>query len=86
MASRCQHSRELVENFFVLREAKRLELGEDFFPIHDDLEGPTMALHKGCDCSVFFFDRSLQTCSILEVVSLNAIFDADLHRLHSLRL
>jgi hypothetical protein len=45
-----------------------------------------VALHQGCHYTVFFFDRGLQTCSILEVVSFNAILNADIHRLHSLRL
>jgi hypothetical protein len=78
------HIRKLAEDFFVLRETKRLQLGKDLLPVHSDLKGATVSFHKGCDNAKFFFYRGLQTCSVLEVVSLNAIFNQDIHQPHSL--
>ncbi len=42
-----------------------------------------MAFEQCGNDSVPVFKRVLQTCSIGEVVSFNAVFDCDIHRLNS---
>jgi hypothetical protein len=67
----------------MLGKAKRFELRENALATHRYLKGPTMTLDQRGGYAVFFFNRILQTCSIGEVVSFNAIFDGNIHQINS---
>lgn len=73
------HTVDLVEDFLMLGKTKRLQLRENPLSVHGHFKCSTMTFNKGGNNTVFVFDGRLQTCSIRQVVSFNAVFNRDVH-------
>ena len=65
-------------------ETKRLKLRKNTLSIHGNFKRATMPFDQRGNHAVFFLNRILQTCSIGQVVSFNAVFNRDIHEPHSL--
>lgn len=67
------------KNFFLFRETKLFQFGENEGTVYAHFKRTTTALNEpGCN-TVFILNRVLQTCSIWEVESLSTIFNRDIH-------
>ena len=77
------HTGNLTEDFLVFRKAKRLQFGKNSLAVHRDFKRSAVSLDESCDNAKLVFDSGLQTCSVRQVVSFNAVFNRNIHHRHS---
>jgi hypothetical protein len=70
---------DLVEDFFVLRESKCLQFREDSLAIYRYFKRSTVSLDERRNQAELSLDGGLQTCSLRQVVSFNAVLNLNVH-------